>query len=84
MSLKSLFEAGKFTVGPKQRGLAQPGYYLHISELGGNLKVNKLSFVDIADLFRVYIILFLAKPLIKISQNFPSCTGGCLCEKLVE
>ena len=37
--------------GQKQRGLAQSGYYLHISEFGGNPKVNKSSFVEIADLF---------------------------------
>ena len=37
--------------GQKQRGLAQSGYYLYISEFGGNLKINKLSFVKIANLF---------------------------------
>ena len=43
---------------------------------GGNRKVHKSSFVEIAGLFRVfYIILFLAKPLVEISQNFPSRTG---------
>ena len=40
-------------LGQKQRGLAQPGYYLHVSEFGGNLKVDKSSFVEIADLFWV-------------------------------
>ena len=29
--------------GQEQRSLAQSGYYLHISEFGGNLKVNKPS-----------------------------------------
>ena len=43
MSPKGSFEAGKFTVKQKQRGLAQSGYYLHISEFGGNPKVNKSS-----------------------------------------
>ena len=62
----------------KQRGQTQSDYYLHISEFGGNLKVNKSNFVEIADLrlFGVlYKILFLAKPDAKVIHNFPSCTG---------
>ena len=34
-------------LGQKQKGLAQSGYYLHISKFGGNLQVNKSSFVKI-------------------------------------
>ena len=53
-----------------QRGLAQSGYYLHISEFGGNPKVNKSNFLESADLFLVFfIILTLAKPFVKFSQN---------------
>ena len=37
--------------GQKRRGLAQSGYYLHISEFEGSPKVNKSSFVEIADMF---------------------------------
>ena len=62
--------------GQNQRGLAQAGYYLHILEFGDNLKVNKSSFVEIVDMLRVfYIVILLAKSPVKISQNFPSCTG---------
>ena len=51
--------------GQRQRGLAQAGY-----EFGDNLKVNKSSFVEIVDMLRVfYIVILLAKPLVKISQN---------------
>ena len=37
--------------GQKQRGMAKSGYDHHITEFGGNLKVNKSSFVEVADLF---------------------------------
>ena len=70
--------------GQKQRGLAQSGNSLHVSEFGDNLKVHKSSFEEILELFPVfYIILFLVKSLSNFSK-FPIMQGRCLCEKVVE
>ena len=47
--------------GQKQRGMAKSGYDHHITEFGGNLKVNKSSFVEAADLFWVVLDIIISR-----------------------
>ena len=72
------FETGKFTMGPKAEvWLMQSGYYLHISEIEGNLKVNKSSSVEIVDLFCLW-----PNPLskfLKISHHSPGLSVSNAC-----
>ena len=70
------FEEGKFTVGPKAKRSCSIIFH---AEFGRNLKVTNRalwrSCRPVLSFSYNAVVLFLVKPLVKISQNFPSWTG---------